>query len=167
MIDRSPPTPMKPSVAVVGIGNRLVFCDQIGTRVLDDCRARYGPEVELLDAGTASFSLLDCMRCQDLMLIVDACCMGENPGEIRVEEMDSAEDPTPGTDLHQIGPLETFAIAAKLFPEILPLRTLLIMVETEGIEEMDMQKASRQVVSIIDREVARCLAKSGKGVKLG
>jgi Ni,Fe-hydrogenase maturation factor len=106
------------------------------------------------------------MRGQDLMLVVDACRTGGDPGEIQVEEMNSKEGPATCTGLHQIGPLETFAIAAKLFPKSLPVRTLLITVETEGVEENDMQKASRRVVSIIDREVVRCLAKSGENVKV-
>jgi hydrogenase maturation protease len=155
------------SIAVVAVGNRMVFGDQIGPKVLDAARGRYGPEVALIDAGSACFSLLDCIEKQDLMLVVDACNAGGAPGEIRVRDAAAVSWPeiSAGTGLHQIGPLETMAIARRLFPERLPRRLLFILVETNHIDDARMNTASRQVLTVIDREIARHRADCGKGRK--
>ncbi len=153
--------PRAAAVAVVGVGNRSLGCDQIGPRVVDDSRGRYGPEVELLDAGTAAFALLDCIRGQDLMLVVDACRAGGAPGEIRVREMgaDFHFPVAAGTGLHQIGPLETLAVARRLFPESLPRRLLFVLVETEGLPPGDLAGAIRRAVEVVEGEIARYRAR--------
>lgn len=152
---------------MVGVGNRGVFCDQIGLIVVDAAGGRYGVGVELRDAGTASLCLLDCLRGQDLVLVVDACKAGGRPGEIRLREVprNAVAKITPAIGLHQIGPLETIAVAQHLFPETLPGRLLLILVETEGMDDAQQSTAVRQVLMIVDREIARYRAYCGEAAE--
>ena len=146
----------RPPVAVVGAGNWLIFQDRLGPRVIERIAGRYGPEVEIFNAGSAGLALLDCIAGQQLMLIVDACALGGQPGEIHQMEYDpDAPTATAGASVHQLGPLETLAVAKHLYPDQLPLRILLILVETQGIDDATEDEACRQVVSLLDREVER------------
>lgn len=145
----------KAPVAVVGVGNWLISYDRMGPKVLDNCEDRYGPDVQLFDAGSAGLSLLDCINGQDLMMVVDASNTGGKKGEVRVSEMDFEVEFTSSPGLHQIGPMETLAVARKLFPEKLPHRLLFILVETQGMNDTELDRASQRVVSIIDSEIAR------------
>ena len=142
-------------IAVVGVGNWLISYDRIGVKVLDMIEGRYRPHVALFDAGSGGLSLLDCINGQDLMLVVDACNTGGAPGDIKLVEAGDTGQLTSGPGLHQIGPMETLAVARHLFPENLPQRVLFILVETEGLDDEELNRSARQVVSIIDDEVKR------------
>lgn len=146
----------RPPVAVVGAGNWLIFQDRLGPRVLERIAGRYGPEVEIFSAGSAGLALLDCLAGQQLMLIVDACALGGQPGEIHRAELDpDTLTATAAASTHQLGPLETLAVAKHLYPDQLPLRILLILVETQGIDDATEEEACRQVVSLLDTEIER------------
>ncbi|MFP4315915.1 MAG: hydrogenase maturation protease [Desulfovibrionales bacterium] len=142
-----------PPITIVGAGNWLVSCDRIGPRVLQLCQRRYGSGVELFDSGSAGLALLDCIRGQDLLMVVDACKHGGPSGEITIREMDFISDLTHGPSVHQIGPLETLVVARHLYPERLPRRVLLVMVETEGMMESDLDSVCRRVIALLDREI--------------
>nr|VFJ64844.1 MAG: hydrogenase maturation protease [Candidatus Kentron sp. FW] len=165
-------------ISIAGAGNRLIAHDRIGPRVLRLIKGRYGPEVELCDIGTSGLRLLDYLRGQTLLVVIDACLMNEAPGTIRVLESSAARggrahssfhsnrarDDGPlfdigqvrSTSVHQIGPLETLAVAERLYKEKLPRRVLSIMVETRDIDAATEKKACREVVGILDREVGLC-----------
>ena len=149
------PIQTKAPVAVVGVGNWLVSYDRIGPLVLNLCEGRYGPDVELFDAGSAGLALLDCIDAQDLMLVVDACRSNGTPGKVRVAEMDVEAHMTSVPGLHQIGPLETLVVARHLFPEKLPRRLLFLLVETDGLSDDDLEQTGQRVVALIDEEIAR------------
>lgn len=61
-------------ILVMGIGNPLMRDDGIGPRVIEMLRAGYTfPEhVELVDAGTMSYMILDLLRGVDRLIIIDA-----------------------------------------------------------------------------------------------
>ncbi len=142
-----------PPVTIVGAGNWLISCDRIGPRVLELCRDRFASEVELFNSGSAGLSLLDGLRGQELMLIVDACSQGWPSGEVRVREMDFSSPSARGSSLHQIGPLETLSVARQLYPEKIPRRVVLILVETEGLTETDIDQACTRVLAAVDKEI--------------
>lgn len=141
-------------VCVVGAGNWLVAHDRIGPRVLELIGSRYGPEVALRDLGSSGLALLDLLDRQDLLLVVDAGIFQGRPGEIRVVEPDLTAPPARVGSVHQIGPLETLAIANRLFQDKMPRRVLLVVVETQGIDDDTAEAACREVVAVLDREIA-------------
>jgi hydrogenase maturation protease len=142
-------------VAVVGAGNWLIASDRAGPRVLERIRGRYGPEVEIRNMGSAGLALLDHLHGQELMCLVDACLGSGPPGRVHVSELRFDGMPDPVASVHQIGPLETLAIAARLYPGDMPKRAVLIGIETEGIDERMEELACEEAVAILDREIER------------
>lgn len=61
-------------ILVLGVGNPLMGDDGIGPRVVDLLQLGYefAENVELLDAGTMSFSILNLIREADHLIVVDA-----------------------------------------------------------------------------------------------
>jgi hydrogenase maturation protease len=61
-------------ILVLGVGNPLMGDDGIGPRVVDLLQSGYefAANVELLDAGTMSFSILNLIREADHLIVVDA-----------------------------------------------------------------------------------------------
>lgn len=61
-------------ILVMGVGNPLMRDDGIGPRVIEMLRAgyRFPDHVELVDAGTMSYMILDLLRGIDQLIIVDA-----------------------------------------------------------------------------------------------
>ena len=107
---------------------------------------------ELLDRPVTR-RILDSIDGQDLMIVVDACVLGGKPGELRLVEPELKGAVSASTSVHQIGPLESLTIARKLYPEKLPLRILLILVETHGADPPTLDAAADDAVAAIDREI--------------
>jgi len=152
-------------LTIAAAGHWLLAADRIGPLVLQRLEGRYGPDVELCDLGTGGLALLDQLRGQDLLIVVDACRMGGEPGELRALSLDRAvELPTSlgATSVHQVGPLEALSVARHLTPDQLPRRTLLVLVETEGLDDAGEERATELVVARVDQEVARWRAGLGE-----
>jgi hydrogenase maturation protease len=141
-------------ISVVGAGNWLMGNDRIGPRVLEAIKGRYGPEVELCEVGHTGLAVLDHLHGQDLLLVVDACVLGGSPGEVHEVEPDLDRPFGRESSVHQVGPVETLAVAKRLFPSSMPHRIVLILVETEGIDERAEDAACQKVIAVLDREVA-------------
>ena len=144
-----------PEVTVAGSGNWLLGHDRVGPRVLAMIETRYSQHVEICDLGTSALALLDHLHSQELLVIVDACVGFGATGEVLIMEPDLEAIPGRGTSVHQIGPVEALVVASHLEPQVLPKRTLLILVETEGLSEEKEQAACEQVVEVLDREIGR------------
>lgn len=142
-------------VTVIGAGNWLLTHDRVGPRVLEKIAGRYGPEVEICDAGSGGLNVLDFLWGQELLLVVDACVEGGAPGEVRVIAPDLDAVPSSGLSVHQVGPVEALAVARALFPERLPQQSMLILVETDGIDETTLERACDEAVARLDEEIAR------------
>ena len=141
-----------PPISLAGAGNWFVAHDRVGPRVMELATNRYGPEVELCDVGVSGLRLLDWLRGQELLIVVDAGNFSPVPGKIRVQEMDGSIATGDGvTTVHQIGPLEVLDITARLYPENLPHRVLLVTVETTGITPEQLELSCQQIIPIIDR----------------
>ena len=72
-------------ILVMGVGNPLMRDDGIGPRVVELLLAGYSfpDNVEIVDAGTMSYMILDLLRDKDRLIIVDACReTGEAPGTV-------------------------------------------------------------------------------------
>lgn len=144
-----------PPISIVGAGNWLLTHDRVGPHVLEKIAGRYGDDVEICDAGCGGLNLLDFLRGQPLLLVVDASVAGLTTGLVRVVEPDLDALPASGLSVHQIGPIETLAVARALYPERLPGTIRLILVETAGIDELTLETACDEVVARLDLEIAR------------
>lgn len=151
-----------PRVTIAASGNWLLGHDRIGPLVLKKIPDRYSSDVELCDLGSSPLALLDHLRAQELLLVIDSCVGRAKPGEILILEPDLDQNPSPGTSVHQIGPLETLVIASLLYPDTLPRQCKLVLVETSDLLEIDEAQACEKVVEILDREVGS-LSQLGTG----
>jgi len=142
------------AVTIAGAGNWLVGVDRIGPRVVEAAHGRYGPGVEVRALGSGALALLDLLHGQDLLLVVDACMGQGAPGTVHCYEPELTVVPTTVGSVHQIGPLETLLVARHFYPETLPLRTLFIAVETEGLDAEAEPDACQRVIAILDHEIA-------------
>ncbi|MBI4952405.1 MAG: hydrogenase maturation protease [Myxococcales bacterium] len=150
------------AVTVVGAGHSVLAHDRVGPQALGLLAGRFGPDVELCELGTSGLALLDHLHRQALLVVVDACLFGGAPGTVRELVPDIAVPPPPSTSVHQIGPLEALYVARHVCPELLPERTLLVLVETEGIDDATEARACAEVAAIVEREVrALPLARAG------
>lgn len=147
------PAPPGPPVTVAGAGHWLLGQDRIGPIVLERAAGRWGDAVELIDIGTTSLALLDGLRGQELLVVVDAYVGAAPPGRIVVTEPDLRSATGPSTSIHQIGPLEALAVGHELDPESMPRRVLLVLVQTRGLDPSDEPRACDAVLEILDREI--------------
>jgi Ni,Fe-hydrogenase maturation factor len=127
-------------------------------------------DVELCETGTNGLALLDILHCQDLLIVVDACVGSGPPGFIGITDMDSCETLSRGASIHQIGPVESLLIGRYLYPELMPQRSLLITVDTNGLEKDREDVACDQAIKVLDREIGAwraAKAQPGKEKKHG
>lgn len=74
---------MKASLRIIGIGNPLMGDDGAGIAAAQRLQqAGLGPEVEVIDGGTAGLALLDLMEGAARVVLVDAVRMGLAPGQV-------------------------------------------------------------------------------------
>jgi len=144
-----------PRVTIAGSGNWLLGHDRVGPRVLAMLDQRYPHEVDICDLGTSALALLDHLRGQELLLIIDACLGYGAAGEVLVIQPDLENTPGRGASIHQIGPVEALAVLRHLEPGSMPQRMLLILVETGGLSEDQEHEACERVVEVLDREIER------------
>ena len=140
-------------VTVVGCGNWLVRSDRVGPRVLAALANKGAPDVVTQDVGVSILGLLDLLRGQELLILVDACVGLAAPGTILVREPDPELPLPPTSSVHQIGPLETLAVARELYPEQLPRRTVLVLIETGGLETQAEAETCRRAVEVVEQQI--------------
>ena len=147
-----------PTISVVGCGNWQVRPDRIGPRVLARLADRAPAGVELADVGTTLLGLLDRLHSQDLLILVDACIGRAAPGTIEVVDAEREIALPPRATLHQIGPLETLAIARELYPDRFPHRIRLVMIETGDLAPEREEEVCAQALAVIEHEIANATA---------
>lgn len=147
--------PMAP-MTVACSGHWLIEHDTIGPRVAELIAGRYPvDEVEVADIGTAGLALVDVLRGQELVVVVDACLAGGEPGEISLREADFEAPLGRETSVHQLGPQAALQVAYHLYPERLPRRSLLLLVETGDTDEERREAACHEVVVRLDALAAQ------------
>ncbi len=161
----------EPEVQVICIGNSVAGDDAIGCEIYARLIEEYLPSnVQMTMLGLGGIALLEHLRGQRLLLIVDAVQLGGDPGDIHIREIDEilpAE--TPAVSLHGISLRDTFDIAEALYSENVPQRTLLIGIEGRNFNELGIppssavEAAKEKAVTVIKRLIAnmdfrnRCL----------
>ncbi len=145
-------------VVVLGVGNLLLRDEGVGVHLIQKLREMEIEErVKIVDGGT---SLLDSIpRAEDVskLIIVDAIRLGGKPGKTyRICVDDSLLKETKGmTSLHQLGVVETLAIARKMGE--LP-HTVIIGIEPKdmdyGLElSPEIERKMGKMVNLILEEV--------------
>ena len=145
-------------VLVACVGNDLVADDAVGCHVFDRLEAARpldGVRVERL--GLGGLGLLDRLRGEELLIVVDAVCFGAEPGTVHVLDWRNLPEARglPVTS-HDIDIREAISIGHALYPERMPRRTVLIGVEGRCFDEVGAG-LSPEVEAALDEAVAEVL----------
>lgn len=92
-----------PKILVMGIGNPLMQDEGVGVRVVERLMAGYEfpADVEVVDAGTMGFTILNLLRDRERVLVLDAIDGTEEPpGTVMVLEPEAAAARTVFHSLH-------------------------------------------------------------------
>ena len=150
------------ALTVIGVGSRLRGDDAIGPLLIDALSVLPDSQLELVDAGSDALSILEYLEGRDRVIIVDACCMGRDAGDL-VEfapsqiEMILHDDPL---SLHGLGLAESLKMAASLY--MLPPELKIIGIEPESIQfngslSVPVQKALKLAVEIVHDKLNRVI----------
>jgi hydrogenase maturation protease len=107
---------MTAPVLVLGVGNILLRDEGVGVHVVQAMQGIDCPDgVELCDGGTAGLDLLDVLADRRKVIIIDAMAGEHEPGMVlRLTPGDLAPPSGPGASLHELGLLQTLAVAGQL-----------------------------------------------------
>jgi hydrogenase maturation protease len=122
---------------VLGIGNPILQDDGIGVHVVQQLKTEYldFPQVEFLDGGTLSFSLIGKIEGATNLIVIDAAQLDDEPGSVRTffgEEMDLFLGRQKNSSVHDVTLIDLMSIA--LLSDRLPFRRALIGVQPETID---------------------------------
>jgi len=140
-------------VLVLGIGNILLRDEGIGVRVIEAIQQR-GPidGVDVMDGGAGGVGLIDAIADRRKVIVVDAVDGDLPPGAIvRMGIDDLASRAGPALSLHEMGLLETFAMARRL--DCAPAEIVILGVQPADIStslELSPELA-RRIPEIVDR----------------
>ncbi len=101
-------------ILVLGIGNLLLQDEAVGVRAIEALNQRFafGPEVELVDGGTAGFELLNLIGHRRRLILIDAMASRQPPGTVmRVEGEDVPALFSRRITPHQLGISDVLAAA--------------------------------------------------------
>ncbi len=101
------------SVAVIGVGCILMGDDGAGPAAIESlARADLGPNVRLMDAGTALMDVLPETTDCDRVILVDACTAGREPGDVFRVPLDPGHWPAGplGDSLHDLDIVQTLRL---------------------------------------------------------
>ena len=146
-------------ITIVGAGNYFVAHDRIGSKVIQNIQSIFGDKIEVLELKDGGLGLLDVLRRQELLIIVDACALGGEPGKVDVFEFDDLPIPAGsgrGFTLHQINPYEVLKVAHVLYEDRMPKKIYFVLVETGGLNgeapSMSEELATQRVTELIETE---------------
>jgi hydrogenase maturation protease len=146
----------------LGIGNVLLADDGAGVRAAEALAQRLGkrPDVEVLDGGTLSFTLLEYVRDTDILIVFDAAELGAPAGEIRCFETASMDsflaDTSRRRAVHEVGLSDVMAMAR--LGEGLPERRALICIQAAEVRwGLELTPAVGAAVSHAAERAARLL----------
>ena len=127
---------MSNKTLVLGIGNPLMQDDGAGVHAIQQLKAMYPdlPQVEFLDGGTLSFSLIGVIEEVTNLIVIDAAQFCDVPGTVRAfhdEDMDLLLGRQKNSSVHDITLIDLMSIA--LLSDELPVRRALIGIQPECI----------------------------------
>ncbi len=145
-------------VVVLGVGNLLLGDEGVGVHLIQKLREmQLGEGVELVDGGTSLLDFIPQREDVSKLIIVDAIKLGGKPGTTYRICVDSSllKGAKGMTSLHQLGVVETLAIAQKMGK--LP-HTVIIGIEPKeigyGLElSPEVEREMGKMVNLILAEV--------------
>ncbi len=166
--DRDPQV-AQPAILIAGIGNIFLGDDAFGVEVVQRLAAEELPEsVRIRDFGIRGYDLAYALlEPYDLVVLVDACPRGRQPGTVYVIEPDlneAAEPSAPALDGHTMNPVNVLRLAKVMGP--LASRIVLVGCEpaTLGGEDGHMglsepvSAAIDQAVKLVKRIIGNALS---------
>lgn len=127
-------------ILVLGIGSPIMCDDAIGFRVLKELARLDLPKVDLEEACTSGFDLIDMMLDYGRVIIVDAIMNTGKPiGEVMVLDSQAFTGAVHGTNPHEANIPTTLELGRTLEPERFPKDVQFVAVEVEDIFTMSEQ----------------------------
>ena len=123
---------------VLGIGNPILGDDGVGFQVAQELAKLIKDDaVDVKDASTSGFILLDIIRGYEKLVIIDAITTeGGDPGEIyRLKPDDFFNTVHLTTSVHDANLPTVIAIGTKLIPEEMPREIVIFAIEVQEIEK--------------------------------
>ena len=122
---------------VLGIGNPLMQDDGVGVYAVQRLQTLYPdlPQVEFVDGGTLSFSLIGEIEGATNLIVIDAAQFSNEPGEVRAfigDEMDLLLGRQKNSSVHDVTLIDLMSIA--LLSDRLPTRRALIGIQPGVID---------------------------------
>jgi hydrogenase maturation protease len=141
---------------VLGLGNILLRDEGVGVRVVQALEQMpLPPDVEVFDGATAGVDLLDVLAGRRKVVVIDAIAGDSAPGTVlRLTPDDLVPRHQQGVSLHDLGLLETLALAKQL--DLAPEEVIIIGVKPHNVAcglELSAEIA-RAVPGIIDLVLA-------------
>lgn len=121
----------RPGVLVACIGNSLVADDGAGPAVFERLAAEgTAPGMRLLALATSGLTLVEQVRGERLLVVVDAVQFGAPPGTVHVRRWDEiGASGRAAVSAHGIGLAEALAVCRRLYPERAPGDCYLVGIE--------------------------------------
>ena len=128
---------MQNKTLVLGIGNPLMQDDGVGVHAIQRLKTIYtdSQQVEFLDGGTLSFSLIGMIEDATNLIVIDAAQIDEKPGTVKTffgEDMDRLLGQQKNSSVHDVALIDLMSIA--LLSDQLPVRRALIGIQPECID---------------------------------
>jgi hydrogenase maturation protease len=145
---------------VMGVGNLLMGDEGVGVHVAQRLLAGppLPPDVELLDGGTGSFTLLEALTAYPRAVIIDACLDGRPPGTVRIRRpRRSAHFPT-ALGAHDIG-LRSMVEAAEMLGQLPRVTLITVSTRLPFIMGLQLSPAVAQAVPRVETLVWRWVAR--------
>lgn len=149
-----------PDVLVLGVGNILLGDEGIGVHVVGELEKEKLPgNVELMDAGTALFSIVHLLKKRKKVIVIDAAKGGEEPGTIyRILPSQIKNEHNKILSMHEMGLRECLAT---LRYEGVPQDVVIIGVEPDLIDwgvqlSPRLQQKLPEIVRVVLSEISNC-----------
>jgi hydrogenase maturation protease len=136
MILDAPPRKARCRPLVLGFGNVLLRDDGAGVQLTAQLQRDLGSgDVDFVDGGTMSFSLLPYIEACEALLVIDAADLAGPPGTVRLFEdleMDAFLKSTRRRSVHEVGIIDLMDMAR--LRGCLPIRRALLCIQPGRID---------------------------------
>lgn len=149
---------------VLGIGNVLLTDDGAGIRAAECLSRRLAgrEDIEILDGGTLSFTLLEYLRGADELIVIDAAQLDAAPGAVQKFESQAMDAFLANTSrrrtVHEVGLLDLLSLA-RLREELPDRRALICIQATQVSWGLELTPAVGDAVSVAAEEAERLLGR--------
>ena len=150
---------------VVGIGNPYLQDDRAGVVVIERLEEEgIGCQTEMV--LTVGFEVMDKIKGYDQAIIVDACMLGREPGEILEVNVDDIFTTHALVNSHAVTLGTTLKTGYVCFPDEMPANIRILLIEVKDIKEFT-QEMSPEVEQAVGVVVEKIKALVGENETIG